>query len=239
MSDTVIREVSNGVWTFSKPFARFGILPIGGRSTAIKLQDGGVWMLASTPLDTETRETLDKLGPVKYIISPDVEHHLFLSQYKEAYPTAKVIAPEGVVAQHPNKSLVFDGLWGRDPPDTKYGFEKDIEHVYFSGFKNKDVAFLHRQSKSLIEADLLMNLPPTEQYSKSKTSPSFFGVSLSPSSWLHSKLTYRLGEDKDAMRRDAKIVAGWDFERIIPCHGDVIEKDAKQAWHNVFKSFLD
>lgn len=34
---------------------------------------------------------------------------------------------------------------------------------YFSGFKNKDVAFLHKDSKSLIEADLLMNLPPQEQ----------------------------------------------------------------------------
>ena len=34
---------------------------------------------------------------------------------------------------------------------------------YFSGFKNKDVAFFHPASKSLIEADLLFNLPPTEQ----------------------------------------------------------------------------
>ena len=36
---------------------------------------------------------------------------------------------------------------------------------YFSAFKNKDVAFLHKDSKSLIEADLLFNLPPNEQVS--------------------------------------------------------------------------
>lgn len=34
---------------------------------------------------------------------------------------------------------------------------------YFSGFKNKDVAFFHKESKSLIEADLLLNLPCNEQ----------------------------------------------------------------------------
>ena len=34
---------------------------------------------------------------------------------------------------------------------------------YFSGHQNKDVAFFHPASKSLIEADLLFNLPPTEQ----------------------------------------------------------------------------
>ena len=34
---------------------------------------------------------------------------------------------------------------------------------YFSGFKNKDVAFFHQASKTMIEADLLFNLPATEQ----------------------------------------------------------------------------
>ena len=35
-----------------------------------------------------------------------------------------------------------------------------------SAFKNKDVAFLHKDSRSLIEADLLFNLPPNEQVSR-------------------------------------------------------------------------
>jgi hypothetical protein len=34
---------------------------------------------------------------------------------------------------------------------------------YFSGFKNKDVAFLHAPSKTLMVADLIFNLPATEQ----------------------------------------------------------------------------
>lgn len=88
-------------------------------------------------------------------------------------------------------------VWGRDPPDTKYGFEDDVrKHAdtlnvslipfqrsstgtstkksrapsmdlatssYFSGIRNKDVAFLHAASKTLIQADLLFNLPATEQ----------------------------------------------------------------------------
>lgn len=50
-----------------RPFARFGLIPFGGRSTAIKLKDGGVWVLASTPLDEETKNTIDNLGPVKRV----------------------------------------------------------------------------------------------------------------------------------------------------------------------------
>lgn len=36
---------------------------------------------------------------------------------------------------------------------------------YFPGFRNKDVAFLHVPSRTLIQADLLFNLPATEQVS--------------------------------------------------------------------------
>ena len=77
-------QVTQDVWTFSRcvlsyelgvdpdsgpgscsPFSRFGLFPIGGRSTAIKLKTGGVWVLASTPLDDETRSKLQELGPVR------------------------------------------------------------------------------------------------------------------------------------------------------------------------------
>ena len=32
------------------------------------MKDGGVWLLASTPLDEETKTTLDNLGPVRSAI---------------------------------------------------------------------------------------------------------------------------------------------------------------------------
>jgi hypothetical protein len=103
---------------------------------------------------------------------------------------------------------MFSGVWGRDPPDTKYGFEDEVRgHIssifftltpdfgtdralvikiltiimnlshpslrsYFSGYKNKDVAFFHKASKTLVEADLLFNLPPYEQVSASAGSKS-------------------------------------------------------------------
>lgn len=239
-SETVIREVAKGVWTFSRPFARFGIIPFGGRSTAIKLKDGGVWVLASTPLDEETKSTIDNLGPVKFIVSPDAVHYLFLGEFKKAYPSAKLIAPQAAIERSGDKSLVYDGVWGRDPPGTKYGFEDDVKHCYFSGFKNKDVAFFHEESKSLIEADLLLNLPCKEQYSKSPTPPTLLGwVGVGPYSWLHPRITWRLGVDKEAMKRDTKTVLGWEFDRIIPCHGDVIETDGKDAWRAAYKFYLD
>ena len=61
----VPKPVSN-----SRPFKRWGLLPIGGRSIAIKLESGDVWVLASTPLCDETKSKLNQMGPVKYEVHP-------------------------------------------------------------------------------------------------------------------------------------------------------------------------
>lgn len=78
------------------------------------------------------------------------------------------------------QELIVLTAYGVDPEGTKYGFEDEIEawylrimHIpyhesyhffsYFSGHGNKDIAFLHKASKTLITADLLFNLPAKEQ----------------------------------------------------------------------------
>ncbi|GBE89109.1 hypothetical protein BKA93DRAFT_460556 [Sparassis latifolia] len=239
-SKCVIREVVKDVWTFSCPFSRFGVIPFGGRSTAVKLHNGDVWLLASTPLDGETKSKLAEIGPVKWIIGADRVHYLYLAEFKKEYPDAKLIAVEEVKNAKEKEGLEFHGAWGADPPDTKYGFEDDIEHCYFSGHINKDVAFFHPASKTLMEADLLFNLPAIEQYSKTGSSGRLpiFGT-LKPDTWLHKKFAWMTGQDKEAMKRDVKTVAGWNFERIIPCHGDVIEKDGNAAWRQAFQWYFD
>lgn len=166
---------------------------------------------------------------------------MYIDEFKSAYPGAKVIGVKGLVAKKRGK-IVFDGLYGSDAPGTRYGFEPEIESCHFSGFKGHDVAWLHSPSRTLIQADLLINLPPNEQYSKSKSSPTIPIVSswldLNPWSKQHKEFLWSGGKDKEAMKRDAETVAGWDFDRIIPCHGDVIERNGKEAWREAYKWYL-
>jgi len=41
-----------------------------------------------------------------------------------------------------------------------------------------------------------------------------------------------------AMKRDVKVVSEWDFDRIIPCHGDVKETEGKKYWNDFYAKFL-
>jgi len=66
-------------------------------------------------------------------------------------------------------AYVFHPSLADQPMVIEIAFPSVVKHSiylsrsYFSGFKNKDVAFLHQASKTLIEADLLLNLPCKEQ----------------------------------------------------------------------------
>ncbi|THU83081.1 hypothetical protein K435DRAFT_435838 [Dendrothele bispora CBS 962.96] len=236
--EIVIREVTSNVWTFSAPF-KLGILPFGIRSTAIRLSNGDVWVLASTPLTEQTKEGIDKLGSVKWIMNSSLAHHFHLGEFKKAYPDAKLIGVNGIGEKKSAEGLVFDGEYGKDlDVETRYGFEDEIKSCYFSGSASKEVAWYHTASKTLIVGDLMVNLPATEQFSKSKTSAKLpFINTLSPSGMLLKRTLWGSGLDKDAMRRDIKTVSEWDFERIILAHGNIIEKDAKKAWENAYSKY--
>jgi len=241
MSDLVIREVKPGVWIFSRPFLRAPFIPYGGRSTAIKLNDGSVWLFASTKADEETVTKMKEIGPVKYIVAPDVVHWLNLKDFSQAFPEAKVIGVDGLEVKVPSE-VHFSGLYGKDPEGTKYGFEDEIEAQYFSAFENKDVAFFHKASKTVIEADLLFNFPPTEQYSKSSESGTTWVPlvgRIAPYSWVHKQLVGALAKDIPTNAKHAKVVDSWDFDTIIPCHGNVVDTNAKEAWRSVWAKYLD
>jgi hypothetical protein len=47
------------------------------------------------------------------------------------------------------------------------------------------------------------------------------------------------GADGSLMRRDVQVVSLWDFDRMVPCHGDVMETGAKKWWNDLYAKFLD
>ncbi|THH23047.1 hypothetical protein EUX98_g8127 [Antrodiella citrinella] len=237
--DVVVREVAKNVWTFSRPLNLFNRLPVGGRSTAIKLSSGGIWLLASTPLNDETKAKLEELGnDVRYIVAPNVMHHLFLKPYKDYFPKAKVIGPKALNTKKALEGWQLDEVFDPEHPEAQHGFEDEIEHVFFAGYVNMDIAFYHRASKTVMGADLLFNLPATEQYTFSDTNAWFPILHLlRPYSWIMRLFIWKTEADYEQMKLHASQVANWDFDRYIPCHGNVIENNAKAAWKDAYSRY--
>jgi hypothetical protein len=165
---TVIRDVTSEITTFSVPFNRFApfgfrnFVAVGNRATAIRFHDGRILLLNPVPLEPTVRATLTALGGVHFIAS-DLGHHLYVKSYLEVWPDAKTIGVPGL--EQKRKDVTWDfisGDWSRGGPEDEFGFSEDVETVMFEGFITYCVAWYHKPSQTLIQSDLMMNLPCTE-----------------------------------------------------------------------------
>jgi len=244
----VIREVNPYITALSVPFFRFGLIKVGGRGTLVKMANGGVAVFSPVALTPDVKETVAKLGEVKYITALDIEHHIFLGPWHEAYPAAKVLGPAGL----PEKRLkqknetvpffkVFDtkGAQSVDPE-----FDAEFETEYMPSHMNKEIVFLHKPSKTLIEADLFFNLPATEQFSKTGESPesgiftklfSALNNTKGEAIWQKRFLWYAISSgNRPEFNWSVERISKWDFDTVVPSHGDIMETGGKGIFEKVF-----
>ncbi|EPS38934.1 hypothetical protein H072_7323 [Dactylellina haptotyla CBS 200.50] len=245
----VIRQVTDNITTVSVPFLRFGLIKFGGRATIAKLSSGGLVVFSPTVLTDEVSSTVTSLGgQVSYLVAPDIEHHLNLAAWKAAYPSARVIGPSVLYEKRKkqgNEDVPFDFSYTPANKNTMVlpeDFTNDFDIEYWDGHMAHDISLLHKPSGTFIEADLLFNLPSKEQFSKSDIDANagfFTKLSLSLFTSLAGKsqqrfIWYGLSKGKASFNASSKKVDGWEFDRIIPCHGDVIETGGKATFRRLF-----
>ena len=108
---------------------------------------------------------------------------------------------------------------------------------------NKELVFFHKPTKTLIEADLIFNLPATEQYSRSGMDATsgwatkIFGAlqnTRGNAIWQKRFLWYALSRsDRAGFGKSVQRINTWPIENIVPCHGDVIVGGGKGVFEKV------
>ncbi|KAI4946673.1 hypothetical protein J4E91_006844 [Alternaria rosae] len=243
-----IRDVTPTITTFSTPFNRFAPLgyrkfvAVGNRATAIRLHDNRILLLNPIQLEQAVRNKLNELGGV-HLVACDLGHHMYVKDYVNAWPEVRTIGVPGLGSKR--KDVEWDYIYEdwRTSPEDQFDFAQDIETVLFEGFITYCVAWYHKPTKTLIQSDLMMNLPCTEQYQPSSSHHGplsrEFAKRAHPRSIWAKRLVYHIATvDYTLMRRDARKVAEWQLERIIPCHGDVLNTGVNEAWAMVYDWFL-
>ncbi|CRG87633.1 Pyrolysin [Talaromyces islandicus] len=253
----VIRQITPQVTTFSVPFSRFGLIKFGGRGTLVKLATGNMLVVSPVALTPEVQQTIaSQGGNIKYIAAPDLEHHIYLSAWKKAFPDADIIAPEGLHEKRQSnpehKDTHFTHILtkaNKHDIHISEEFDREFDIEYVDGHGNKEIVFLHKPTKTMIQADLIFNLPAKEQYSRTNESPTsgiwtkIFSPLISanppPATWHKRFVWYITANDRKSVGESVARINTWDFDRIIPCHGDVIETGGKAVFQNVFEWFLN
>lgn len=143
------------LWTAEGPVVSFYGFAYPTRMAVIRLDDGTLFVWSPVALDAELKSEVERLGPVRHLVAPNKLHHLSLTDWKRAFPTARLWAPPGLARKR--RDLSFDGaLTGVAPADWR----GQIEQVMFDGsLLLTEIVFFHRASSTVLFADLIQRFP--------------------------------------------------------------------------------
>eukprot|EP01023_Acetabularia_acetabulum_P054893 TRINITY_DN6259_c0_g1_i1.p1 TRINITY_DN6259_c0_g1~~TRINITY_DN6259_c0_g1_i1.p1 ORF type:complete len:258 (+),score=19.31 TRINITY_DN6259_c0_g1_i1:125-898(+) len=221
---TIKQFNKTNVWIVERPFF-WNRIDVGSRMTVIKLSDGSLWVHSPLDLDSQLKQEIDKIGPVKHIVSPNYEHVKFGSQWIEAYPQAKGYACPGLMQRMPRTNFAQE--IGNTSPEEWMGevdsVVLDYENNPFTGkpFFN-EVVFVHGPSRALIVSDLYWNYPKD----------------LTDGEWLWKQgMDYLYApfyrnfmiKDREVYKSTIGRLYELDWDSIVPCHGDIVESNGKQV----------
>eukprot|EP00639_Heterosigma_akashiwo_P030637 CAMPEP_0194672968 /NCGR_PEP_ID=MMETSP0295-20121207/6785_1 /TAXON_ID=39354 /ORGANISM="Heterosigma akashiwo, Strain CCMP2393" /LENGTH=289 /DNA_ID=CAMNT_0039556827 /DNA_START=76 /DNA_END=944 /DNA_ORIENTATION=- len=232
----VLREiVPDSVWVAERPFV-WNSIDVGGADggAVLRLRDGGLWAHSPVALDAPLRAALADLGPVRHVVSPNYEHVKYAQNWIEAYPDAISYGCPGMKQQEPD--IAFQKILSTGEDTISWLDEIDCcwfdcEHNPFTRkpFFN-EVLFHHRESKTLLTTDLYWNYPSGPDVPFGTKAWKFGMDEVYLPFYKNLMIT-----DKGEFQKRVDNVLGWEFERIIPCHGSIVEQGSKKFFTSHFE----
>jgi hypothetical protein len=205
------------IWIADGPMVPFlPGFPYPTRMTLIRLSDGSLWVWSPVPLSPALKAEIDALGAVRHVVSPNLLHHLFLGEWKKAYPEARLYASPGLGRRR--KDLAFDAEVG-DSADPAWA--ADIDQVAVRGsVAMTEVVFFHHASRTAIFADLIESLPGDWLRGWRGLLARLDGITAqnpgAPREWRLTFLRRRTA------RAALKRILAWPIERVVIAHGDPV-----------------
>ena len=224
--------IADGLWALERRSVVVLGLALPCRSTLIRLKSGGLLVHSPPPLDRVARSALDTLGPVTAILAPNSFHHSYVPDHARAFPRAQVLLAPGLAQRIPS---LPPGVTLSDTPPEQWRGEID-QFVARPDLGVSEVTFLHRPTKTVILTDFSMNLVRAH----TRRQAVYWRVAGYQGSFGPSR-TVRMAffRDHRVAASYARRVLEWDFDRIVMCHGDIVDRDARGLFRAAFSRYLD
>lgn len=220
-----LERLDSEIWTASRPLPIL-VGDVGARMTVIRMPDRSLMLHSPVHLDAKLRRALGDLGSVRWILGPSKVHHLFLPEAVQAFPEATLCGAPGLAEKR--RDLAFHHVLGEDPPPG-WPDEVSIRAIEGAPMMN-EVALLHRPSRTLVLTDLVFNVKP----GAGNRAPLFHWlVGATGRFGPHRIVRFGL-RDRAAARRSLDAILGWDFDRVVMSHGEVVASGGRGLLRDAF-----
>lgn len=220
MENFKLKSLDQDLWIVNAPLRFFG-LEMGARMTVVRLPGSQLLLISPVAANAELVKEVRALGSVSYLVAPNCLHHLFIGEWKAAFPEAAIYMAAGLERKRPDLNMA--ALLSNS---IALPWSESVEHEVMVGFSVvHEVVFFHRPSKTLIMTDLAFNIGPR---SPLRTRMAFrllgaYGrLSISP-------VERFLIRDRQSFKASLERVLAWPFERVIVAHGEVLEEGGREG----------
>jgi hypothetical protein len=220
----VPKPVADGVWIVDSGPQRIMGLELPVRMTVIRLGGGGLWLHSPTRFRPALRDALGRIAPVEHLVAPNIAHWTHARTWQQEFPQATSWAAP-LLRLRPQVKLsgfrVDHDLADAAPAE----WAGEIDQVVISGVAGyREVAFLHRPTRTAILTDLVANIEGDRLPLATRTFARLNGM-LAPDGraplYLRASVLLNRSEAAAAVRR----VLDWAPERVIFAHGSWFRQD--------------
>jgi hypothetical protein len=216
----MIEQFGPDIYVCDGPDVSFFGFPYPTRMAVVRLADGNCWIWSPVALTDTLCEAVRDIGTVRYIVSPNKIHHLFLAQWSRRFPEARLYAPPGLARRKPQ--IRFDAVLG-DSPDPAWAAE--IDQVIFRGsLAMEEVVFFHGKSQTAIFGDLIQRFPEAAARGWKGALMRLDGLvgahGSAPREWRATFVR------RAAARAARERVLGWRPQRLVIAHGQCVHDGA-------------
>lgn len=227
----LLEPVGDNIWLAEGGVVSFYGAPYPTRSVIVRLPSGALWVWSPVKLTAELRQAVEELGQPAHLVSPNKIHHLFLAEWKAAYPSAKLWGPASTVKKR--KDLSFEAALDNSPPKE---WEDQFKMQRFAGsFFMDELVFFHRPSRTAIFADLSENF--SEEFLKAHWPwwmRPIARIWKIVEGYGYAPLEWRITFNKKKARAAKENVIAWDPERVIMAHGEWIKSKGRAYLERAF-----
>ena len=210
------QPLAENLWLLAYPLKMLGA-DLRRNVTLIRLHSGKVVIHSTAAFTPDDVAEIRALGEPGWLLDGILRHDTFAKEGRAAFPGIPYLAPKGFseVVGFPTEPIV--------PAPVEW--DGELEALEIQGAPEaRDTALLHVPSRTLILTELVFNFGGDEPIWTELLLRVAVGGEHHPGMPRPVKAGVK---DEAAFKSSLATILGWDFDRVIVGHGDVIERDGK------------
>jgi hypothetical protein len=225
----MLRPFGEEIWLADGPTTAVAGFRYPTRMAVVRLSDGALFVWSPTSLSDDLRKEIDALGEVRYLIAPNSLHHLFLGEWRHAYPAARLFAAPGLRQRREDLDFHADL---EDAPASEWS--EEIDQVLMRGnLITTEVVFFHYRSGTAIFTDLIQHFSPTWFTGwRAVVARLDLMTAAEPRTPRKFRNTF---VDRRAARAALQRILAWPAQRVLMAHAAPVETDGQAFIGRTFR----